>query len=57
MLGDPKPSPMEHEHWIKWHAQYIDMLAWWHELEAVPNVADPWEFAQRVRASFKVPKA
>ena len=39
--GDPEPSPIEYEHWIKWHTRYVDTPAWWCELEAVPNVTDP----------------
>ena len=56
MSADPEPSLMEHEHWIKWHTEYIDMLAWWCKLEMVPNLDDPQEFPQRMRASLKVPK-
>ena len=56
MSGDLEPSPMEHEHWIKWHAWYVDTPSWWYIQEAVSNLDDPWEFAQRVGASFKVPK-
>ena len=54
MLGEHEPSPIEHEHWIKWHTQYIDMPAWWHEWEAVSNLD---EFTQQVRTFFEVPKA
>ena len=39
------------------HAWYIDMLAWWCKLEAVPNLADAQEFAWRVRVSSEVPRA
>ena len=32
------------------------MLAWWRELQEVPNHGDHWEFVQKVQTSFKVPK-
>ena len=55
--NDPKPSPMEHVEWIKWHAQQPDMPAWWWELQGVTGHEDQQEFAMRIWASFEVPRA
>ena len=51
----PKPSLKDHCKWIEWHGQCVDMPVWWWELQAIPNVEDHQELAQKVRASFKVP--
>ena len=32
------------------------MPAWWNELQEVPGHDNHWEFAQKVQASFEVPK-
>ena len=52
-----EPSPMDSAEWIKWHAQQLDMPAWWWELKKVPSQDNLQEFAQRMQASFEVPKA
>ena len=33
----------------------MDMLAWWWELQAIPNMEDHQELTWKVRASFEVP--
>ena len=53
----PKPPLKDHCKWIEWHAQCMDMPAWWWELQAIPDVEDHQELAWKVRASFKVPMA
>ena len=30
--------------------------AWWTELQAIPGIRDPWKLAQKIRASFYIPK-
>ena len=40
---------------IRWHTQ-LDMPAWWWELKEVPDQNNLQEFAQKVWASFEVPK-
>ena len=57
MLGDPEPSPIEHEHWIKCVPDMLTCQLDGGKLEVVPNLGNPQEFAWRVRASFEVPKA
>ena len=64
-----QPQPHHHHHmktralppvtpeWIEWHARYVQMPSRWEELTSIPGHADHKEFAQRVYASFEVPKA
>ena len=40
-----------------WNTWQVDMPVWWQELQEVPGHDNPWEFAQKVHASFQVPKA
>ena len=61
-------SPHDHHHmeihsplctleWIEWCARYVQTPSWWEELTKIPSHADHKEFAQKVCASFEVPKA
>ena len=52
----PETSPQRTTKWIHWHAQQLDMPAWWQELQEVPRQEDIQEFAKKVWASFEVPK-
>ena len=51
----PKPPLEDHCKWIEWCGQCVEMLAWWQELQAIPDVEDHQELTWKVRASFKVP--
>ena len=53
----PKPPLEDPCKWFEWCGQCVDMLAWWQELQAIPNVEDHQELALKVRASFKMPMA
>ena len=53
---DHKPCPMQSAEWIRWHAQQLDMPAWWQELKEVQGQDNLQEFAWMVQASFEVPK-
>ena len=52
----PEPFPQGAE-WILWHVEQLDMLVWLQELRDIPDQDEIQEFARRVQASFKVPKA
>ena len=54
---DPEPSTLHASDWIEWHTRYVQMPSWWEELTKIPCHADHQEFAQKVCASFEVPKA
>ena len=51
----PKPPLDNHCKWIEWCGQYVDMPAWWRELQVIPDIEDHWELTQKVRVSFEVP--
>ena len=57
-LEMPKPSPEDSNHWVLWHACWVETLAWWPELWRVPNQTDIPQFARQVQvwASFQMPK-
>ena len=57
MPDDPEPSPMQNTAWIKWCAWQLHMPTWWQELKEALEQDNQQEFAQRVWASFKVPKS
>ena len=48
--------PQRTTEWIHWHAQQLDMSAWWQELKEVPSQDDIQEFSSKVWASFQIPK-
>ena len=54
---DLEPSPLCQLDWILWHARHVPMPPWWRELVKIPGHDDYQEFAQKVHASFEVPKA
>ena len=50
----PKPSIRNYEVWLDWQACQLDMLHWWVELTAIPNVENPKRLAQKICASFLI---
>ena len=56
MPKDPEPSPLHQSVWIEWLARHVEMPPWWRELIKIPSYKDYQEFAQKVCATFEVPK-
>ena len=52
----PEPSIDNSEMWLEWQACQVDTPNWWKELVTIPNVGDPKRLAQKICASFKVPR-
>ena len=52
----PKPLVKELHRWVTWRAEACETPGWWRELLAVPEVQDCEELAQKVQASFHLPK-
>ena len=52
----PKLPVKELHKWVAWKAEACEIPGWWTELLAVPEVQDCKEFAQKVWASFQLPK-
>ena len=42
--------------WVEWQASHVDMLEWWEELVAIPNVEDYRKLAWKICASVKIPR-
>ena len=53
----PKPPVKELCKWVAWKAEACKTPGWWRELLAVPEVQDCEELAQKVWASFHLPKS
>ena len=49
-----EPLVGEHEEWIKWRGQVVDIPDWWLELEMVPEVDNIQKLARKIQASFKL---
>ena len=52
----PEPPYDNSNEWVKWHAHQVETLAWWPELQRIPNQTDTVQFARWVWASFQMPK-
>ena len=52
----PEPSFDDLWEWVRWHAHWVETLAWWPELQKVPTPRSPIDFAKRVWASFQLHK-
>ena len=52
----PEPPIVDVETWLDWQACQLDMPCGWRELTAIPGVEDPWKLAQKIWASFSIPK-
>ena len=54
----PSPEPPVEElcEWVAWKAEACKTPGWWRELLEVPEVQDYEELAQKVQASFYLPK-
>ena len=52
----PEPSILDVELWLDWQAQKIDTPCWWREFRAIPGVEDLQKLAQKIQASFSIPK-
>ena len=42
--------------WVEWQACHVDMPEWWEELVAIPYVEDYRKIAQKICASFEIPR-
>ena len=51
-----EPSIVDVETWLDWQAHQLDTPCWWMELTAILGVEDPWKLAQKIWASFLIPK-
>ena len=51
-----EPSVLDVETWLEWQAKQLGTPTWWTELKAIPGIQDPWKLAQKIRASFYIPK-
>ena len=51
-----EPSVSDVEMWLKWQVQQLGTPVWWVELGAMPGTKDLCKFAQKIRASFYIPK-
>ena len=56
--GDPSQGPWveDYEDWIEWRGHRVNMPYWWQEVVGIPGITDFWEFAWKIRASFKLPQ-
>ena len=52
----PEPSLDSHCEWVRWHAHWVETLAWWPELQKLLTQRNIIEFAKQVWASFQLPK-
>ena len=55
-VPSPKPPVKELQKWVAWKAEACKTPGWRRELLAVPEVQDYEELAQKVQASFQLPK-
>ena len=51
-----EPSVSDKETWLEWQANQLGTPAWWMELQAILGIRDPKKLAQKIRASFYIPK-
>ena len=51
-----EPSISDVEMWLEWQTWQLGTPAWWVELGAIPRIKDLQIFAQKIRASFYIPK-
>ena len=51
-----EPSVVDIEMWLERQAQQLGTPAWWVELGTIPGIKDLQKFAQKIRASFYIPK-
>ena len=51
-----EPSVENYKVWLEWRGHQLDMLDWWEELVAIPNVKDHCRLTQKVQASFEIPQ-
>ena len=51
----PEPSIKNYEVWLEWQAQQVNMLDWWGELVAIPNVVDPRGWPIRFAPPLRFP--
>ena len=54
--SSPEPPVEEYKRWVTWRAQVHNMPGWWPELAEFPGVDDHQELAQKVWASFELPR-
>ena len=52
----PKLPVKELHKWVAWKAEACETLGWWRKLLTVPEMQDCKELAQKVQASFHLPK-
>ena len=55
-VPSPKPQVKEHHKWVAGKAEACKTPGWWRELLAIPEVQDCKMLAQKVQASFQLPK-
>ena len=51
-----EPFVSDVETWLEWQANQLGTPAWWMELQAILGIRDPQKLAQKIRASFYIPK-
>ena len=52
----PRPPVKELHKWVAWKAEACETPGWWRDLLVVPELQDCEKLAQKVWASFQLPK-
>ena len=51
-----EPSVSDVKTWLEWQAEQLGTPTWWMELQVIPDISDPQNLSQKIRASFNIPE-